>query len=131
MKKTVNPKSLKNLKPFKSGDEWNGNAGGRPKKRPITDEYYARAEKPLPEKLRKQINREAGEEVLLEGATWAQANALKRFIQTLEMDGHRSAKEIREAIEGKAPERLEISGPERKEITIRILHDRKKTSSSE
>lgn len=30
---------LANLKPFKSGAEWAGNAGGRPKKKPITDMY--------------------------------------------------------------------------------------------
>lgn len=36
-KKTVSAASLANLKPFKSGDEWTGNAGGRPKKSLLTE----------------------------------------------------------------------------------------------
>ena len=35
-------------------------------------------------------------------------------------------REMADRIEGKAPERLEISGPERKEIVIRLIHDRTK-----
>jgi hypothetical protein len=35
----VNPKSLANLRPFKSGPDWSGNAGGRPTQLPITTSY--------------------------------------------------------------------------------------------
>lgn len=115
------------LKPFKPGQS--GNPGGRPKKRPITDEYFALTNKAIPEKLRKKLQKKWGIE-LEKGITFAQMNALRRSLDALEQGGHTSSKEIREAIEGKAPERLEISGPERKEITIRILHDRKKRASS-
>ena len=120
----VNPKSLENLKPAKPGEV--RNPQGINRKRPITDEYYARSQQPLPESLRRQINEKLGEEILPQGATWAQANALRRFLDTLMEGGQPSSKEIREAIEGKAPERLEISGPERKEIVIRLIHDRTK-----
>jgi hypothetical protein len=37
----TNPKSLANLKPFKPGAEWKGNAGGRPKGKPLTEALEA------------------------------------------------------------------------------------------
>lgn len=124
----VNPKSLKNLKPpIKPGEV--RNPQGINRKRPITDRYFERSEMPLPESLRKKINAsfpDSESEVLPPGSTWADANALRRFLDALTEGGQPSSKEIREAIEGKAPERIEISGPERKEITIRVKYDRQK-----
>lgn len=111
------------LKPFKKGQS--GNPGGRPKKRPITDEYFALSEKPLPDKLRKRLERQWAMEIQ-KGTTYAEANAMRRYLDTLEKGGHPSSREIRESIEGKAPERLEITGAERKEIVIRLIHDRVK-----
>jgi Family of unknown function (DUF5681) len=106
-----------------------GNPAGRPKKRPITDEYFDLADKPLPEKLRKKLERDFGIK-LPPGITWSQTAALRRFMEAcgikIEKGGTRAAKEIRESIEGKAPERLEITGPERKEITILVKYDRTK-----
>lgn len=116
-------KNTSGLTPWKPGQS--GNPGGRPKKRPITDEYFALADKPIPEKLRKKLQPKFDVE-LWDGITFAQVNALRRFLDSFTVGGQTSSKEIRESIEGKAPERLEITGPERKEITIRILHDRKK-----
>lgn len=112
-----------NLKPFKPGKEWTGNASGRPKKRPITDEYFALANVEIPEVIRKALK-------LPKGLTFSQANALRRFMDALGKHGHQASKEIREAIEGKAPMRLEITGTERREITITVIHDRKKEQSS-
>lgn len=103
-----------NLKPWKPGQS--GNPGGRPKKRPITDEYLQMSEEPLPEVIRKQINEKFGKDFLPEGTTWAKANALRRYMDSLLEGGHMSSKEIREAIEGKSPQRIELSGPEGKEI---------------
>ena len=124
-KKKINEKSLKNLKPFKSGGDWTGNAGGRPKKRPITDEYFQLADQVVPEKIRKRLEKKW--EIKLEpGITFSKANALRRYLDAMESGGQTSSKEIREAIEGKAPERLEITGPERKEITIHLIHTEKK-----
>jgi hypothetical protein len=37
----VSPKSLANLRPFKKGKEWTGNAGGRPKSRLQSEAYRA------------------------------------------------------------------------------------------
>lgn len=120
-KYTPPPESLANLKPAKPGEV--RNALGINRKKPITDRYYERAEDALPDKIRRQFNEKLGIEALKEGATWADANALRRFMDTLMEGGERSAKEIREAIEGKAPQRIELSGPERKEITISVKFD--------
>jgi Family of unknown function (DUF5681) len=117
----VNPKSLENLRSWQPGQS--GNPGGRPSKRPITDPYFQRAGHLFPEVIRLQFNEKMETEVLKLGATWADANALRRFLDALMEGGATSSKEIREAIEGKAPQRMEISGPERKEVTLRVVYD--------
>jgi hypothetical protein len=119
----VNPKSLANLRPpWRKGET--PNPHGINRKRPITDEYFARACEPVPEKLRKRFNRRAKMELLEPGVTWAQAVALRMCYEALMEGSTRAAREMREAIEGKAPQRLEITSPPRSEITIRIVHDR-------
>jgi hypothetical protein len=118
-----NPNSLKNLKPTKPGQVLNPQGINR--KRPITDCYYQRSEEPLPENLRIRINASIGEEILKPGTTWAEASALRRFLDALMEGGTAAAKEIREAIEGKAPQRLEITGPEKKVVTIRVVYNKK------
>ena len=114
--------SLKGLKPWKPGVS--GNPGGKPKKRPITDEYFALADIEIPKEICKKLRIK-----FVPGRTFSQANALARFMDCLKRDGHRSSKEVREAMEGKAPQRVEISGPEKAEITIRVIHDRKTKSA--
>lgn len=121
MNKKGNPKNLR--PPWKPGES--GNPGGRPKKRPITDEYFQLADQPIPEKLRKKMQRK-WEVELPEGITYSKMNALIRYLSTMEEGGHTSSKEIREAIEGKAPERIEIAGVQRQEINIRVSFDRLK-----
>ena len=123
MPRGENPKSLANLKPFKEGEVHN--PLGINRKRPITDEYFQTSASPLPESLRRKLNEKIGEEILKPGATWTQANALRQFVEAVMKGQTPAAKEIREAIEGKSPQRLEISGPERKEITIKVVHTRK------
>lgn len=111
------------LKPWKPGQS--GNPSGRPKTKPITDEYFRLADQPIPEKLRKKLAKK-WDVAIRDGATYSEVNAIMRYLNAFEPGGHTSSKEIRESIEGKAPERIEISGPERKEITIRVLRDRLK-----
>ena len=113
------------LKKFKAGAEWTGNASGRPKKRPITDEYFQILNEPIPEKLRKAINAQLGVDLLPNGATWARAQAIRRVMDSLEVGGYQSSKEMREAIEGKAPLRLEIQGVQRQETTLRVIFEKK------
>ena len=38
--------------------------------------------------------------------------------------GTKAAKEIADRIEGKPPQRMEITGPVRKDVTIRVVYDR-------
>jgi len=110
---------------FKPGES--GNPGGKPKKRPITDEYFALANIEIPKPICKLLKIK-----YIPGRTFSQANALQRFMDMLRKDGsgHRSAKEVREAMEGKAPQRVEISGPDQTVITLRILNDRKPPKSN-
>lgn len=87
---------------FKPGQS--GNPNGRPRKRPITEEYEAVVNDVLPEKERKLLG-------LPEGTTWGRAIALGRAREALQRGGTLAAKEIREAIEGRATQRIEISSP--------------------
>jgi hypothetical protein len=124
------PQSLANLRPpWKEGDP-SPNPGGRLKKRPITDEYFQILGEPLPEILRLQINQMFGEELLRPGTTWARAGAFRRALDSLMEGGYLASKEMREAIEGKAPLRSEITGPERKEVTLRVVYGNRLNPSS-
>lgn len=88
----MNAKSLKNLKPFKKGQS--GNPAGRPQRRPITKWLSVIAETRIEESERKRLK-------LPRGSTYGRALAIRMYQQAIEGD-IRAAKEIREAIEGKA-----------------------------
>jgi hypothetical protein len=97
------------------------------RKRPWTDRYYERSEGPLPEVLRRQFNEKLGMEVLPPGATWAEAATLRRFMDAIMEGGRPAAKEIADRIEGKPPQRTEITGLERKEVATRLGHDARRS----
>ena len=118
-----NPKSLANLKPAKPGEVRNPTGVNR--KRPFSDRYHAIAEEVMPEKLRRAFNKDAGAELLKPGATWGDADAYGQFLQTAR-GSTIAAREVADRVEGKPPQRLEITGPERKLVTLRIIDDRKK-----
>ncbi len=100
----ANPKgNPQNLIPFKPGQS--GNPSGRPKRRPISDAYEAVADLPLPEELRAKLK-------LPKGAKYRDAVALRQFQMAILKGNAPSAKEIREAIEGKATQRVELVGGE-------------------
>lgn len=86
-----------NLKPWKPGQS--GNPSGRPKRQPISDAYRKIADKPFHEKTkaRKQRN-----------ATFAEHAAHQQFLRAIDGDT-RAITEIREAIEGKATQRIELA----------------------
>lgn len=89
-----------NLRPHCFPPGISGNPGGRPKVRPISDRYRRIAETTLPEKERKRLG-------LSVGATYGDALAVTLF------DGRANpsvAKEIREALEGRATQRIELTG---------------------
>jgi hypothetical protein len=99
----MNPKGTrKNLKPFPPGVS--GNPGARPRKRPVGERYAHFLEQPVDEEIRIKLK-------LAPGATQGDVGALmqaRRFMA----DKTDAAKEIREAIEGRAPQRIELTGEE-------------------
>lgn len=105
--KTPHPNSIANLKPFKAGSEWKGNAGGRPKKKPITSAYARAVENP-----------EAADKLAL---------ALYRKACAGDVN---AAKELREGIEGKALQAVRLDGEldlngdkDRKDRVLDILRE--------
>jgi hypothetical protein len=123
MPRGKHPNSLANLKPAMIQPGEVRNPLGINRKRPWTDRYYERSEGPLPEILRRQFNERLGMEVLPPGSTWADAGTLRQHMDAMMEGGTKAAKEIADRIEGKPPQRMEISGPEKKEITIRVKFD--------
>ena len=93
-----NPANL--MPPWKPGQT--GNPGGRPKRRPISDAYEALADLPLPDDLRHKLK-------LPKGSTYREAVALRQFHAAIK-GLSTAAREIREAIEGKATQRVELTG---------------------
>ena len=97
----ANPKgNPENLKPWKPGQC--GNLGGRPKKHPVTDRYAAVLEKPLPDELVRLLK-------VKKGTTYGEAIAFGQAISAIKGKAD-SAREIREALEGKATQRVEVTG---------------------
>jgi hypothetical protein len=84
--------NTKGLMPWKPGQS--GNPSGRPRTKPISDRYAYIAEEKLPESVRKKLGLEAG-------ATYGDALSLMQFRSALNGNTG-AAREIREAIEGKA-----------------------------
>jgi hypothetical protein len=121
MPRGKNPRSLQNLKPIQKGEV--RNPEGINRKRPYSDRMFAHSEELLEAT-------EEGKKIcealkLPEDATWADA-AVRRLMREALKGNIAAIKEMADRIEGKAPERLEITGPERKEIVIRLIHDRTK-----
>jgi hypothetical protein len=79
-----------------------GNPKGRPVKRPLSQAYDDLLREPLPEKERQALN-------LPRGTSWAQAIAASRARHALTRSGVESAREMREAVEGKATMRFELA----------------------
>src|ERR1700733_2616920 len=97
----ANPKGRpQNLKSWKPGQS--GNPGGRPKKLPITESYEQFANEKLPEDVCKKLGLKAG-------STYAQGAARAQFIKALQGET-KAVAEIREAIEGKATQRIHLEG---------------------
>jgi hypothetical protein len=93
MRTQTNPNSLANLKRFKPGAEWKGNAGGRPKRKPLTQalEYvYANPKEAI-----------------------AAAKAMARKIRKGDV---RAFAEVADRIEGKVTDREESAKP-----TVRVI----------
>ena len=107
------------MRPWRPGES--GNLSGRPRKRAISDRYAERAETALPEEERVKRG-------LPSGATYGDALAFDQFNAAL--NGRtEAAREIREAIEGRAAQRMEISEPVKKDVHIRVCYEKRKGAS--
>jgi len=123
-KRGTNPRSLANLKPVQPGQVLNV-SGENGRKRPYTQALEKVSGNPLPEFLRLAMNNSIRNQVLLavgkpykladipdfysEGITWAEASALRRNLGSVLEGDVREAVECREAIEGRATQRIEIA----------------------
>jgi hypothetical protein len=113
-KPKVSAKSLANLKPVKPGEV--RNPLGINRGRTYSGFYEEVAKKPLPEKIRLKLNRKLGKNFLQKGTNWAEANAFARHLGAIEDSGYLDSKEVREATEGKAPQRVELTGAGGKDL---------------
>ena len=97
--KSARERRLANLGPFAPGQS--GNPGGRPKRRLITYRYEQIVEAPLLDRDRRKLR-------LAKGATYGDAIALA-VAQSAIAGDMPAAREMREAIEGKATQRVELT----------------------
>lgn len=105
-KREMNPASLANLIPAQPGEVRNPLGINR---KPYSLEYQRVSQEPIPEKVRKLWNENFGEEVLKQGDTWARGNAYAQHLAAVKGSAH-AAQEIREAVEGRATQRVEWAG---------------------
>lgn len=113
----MSPRSLANLRPpWKPGDI--PNAAGINKKRPFSDEMWQASAEAVPEILVRKFNKKAGAPLLRVGDTWARAVAVRLCFEASMQGLVKAVKEMADRIEGKPPQRLEITGAERKEVTL-------------
>jgi hypothetical protein len=123
----AHPNSMKNLRrPWRPGET--GNPSGINRKRPYTDRLHEVAERLLPAELRAKINgaleRQFGKKDLLPPtATYADAECLRIHLNVIMKGDVNAAAFISDRIEGKPPNRLDLIGHERQEITIRVVED--------
>jgi hypothetical protein len=103
---------------FKKGQP-SANPTGRPKKRPVSEEAAKlMGEEAPPEIVRKYVRIGARQ-----GDTWARIMVLARAVEALRHGGTFAHKELRESIEGKASQRIELQSREDNQIKIVVVFD--------
>lgn len=115
-----NPKlqgQYRGLKPFQPGVS--GNPAGRPRKRPQSEANDELLRSEVPEIMRTSMNKGMGKEVLAKGATWADAIAYGLARKAVAGDSA-AAKELRESVEGKSVQRVELTSPEDKGFEVKV-----------
>jgi hypothetical protein len=106
-----NPNSLANLKPpIKPGEV--RNPLGINRGRIISDNHEQLAGEVIPESLRLKVNQKLGEDFLKQGDKFARLYAIRTAMQVISDGDIAAVREIREAIEGKAKQRVEVTGAE-------------------
>jgi hypothetical protein len=106
-KRQMHPNSLANLKPAQPGEVRNPLGIGR---KTYSLEYHAVSQEPIPEAVRLALNKKFGADLIQEGDSWARANALSMHYESVCRGMTAAAQEIREAVEGRATQRIEMAG---------------------
>lgn len=106
------------LKPF-GPDNPPPKSPGRPKKRPLQESYDDMLRLPIPTVVLNKL-RPFG---LKAGATWADAIALSMGIEASLGRNHNAAKEIGDRVEGKSPQRIEITDHTQKKTEVVVVFD--------
>jgi hypothetical protein len=109
-------KQLAALEPTKWRPGQSGNPAGRRPNRPLTQAYDEILRSPVPEAERKAMR-------LAPGVTWAQAIAQSKVRQACRHTGNSvpAAKEMRESVEGKSVQRIELSGE--RSVQVNVVFD--------
>ena len=97
---------IENLKPWPPGVS--GNPSGRPKRKPISDQYAKLADTVLPDEMRRKLK-------MKEGTTFGQAVALRIFMKAMTGNSP-AARELREAVEGRAPQAIALTDTDGNDI---------------
>jgi len=118
--------NIANLTPWKPGQS--GNPEGRRRKRPLTEAYDELLRMVMPDAMRKQLNLAKVDGVMRDmkilgpGATWAEGIAIGQIRKAM-LGEVASAKELREATEGKSTQRIELLSQEDRTVTLVRVFD--------
>lgn len=96
--------------------------GGRPRKRPQSEANEELLRSEIPEVMRLSMNKGMGKEVLKKGACWADAIAYGLARKAVAGDSA-AAKELRESVEGKSVQRVELTSPEDKGFEVKVTFE--------
>lgn len=130
-KQMSNPNgNIKNLRPWtsKDGDNPPPRSPGAPRKRPQSEANDDLLRMTLPEDWRKAINTVKVDgvrkpvELLKPGATFADAIAVGLGKKAIAGDAT-CAKELRESVEGRSVQRIEMSAPEDRGFEVRVTFE--------
>lgn len=107
------------LRPYHYGPGQSGNPSGRPKKKPITDRYHEQLETIAPPDIAEELGLPPGK------ATMADVIARRMAIRAVSSNrAVEAAREMREAVEGKAPQAFELKHGG--EVTINVRFGNRK-----
>jgi hypothetical protein len=122
MNRKPHPNSLRNLRqPWRPGES--GNPEGKNIRRPFTDRYHMMSQAAAPPELIRKVNAQFKTPILAEGSSWAALTTARLYLQIVMKGDVNALREIVDRVEGKAPNRLDLMGMERQEITIRVVED--------
>lgn len=87
---------------FKPGKDWKGNAGGRPKKKPVTERYARDMEMRAPDHVCEKLG-------LARGSTLGDCAARSTLLRAIVGKDVNHQKEITDRLEGKATQSLNVN----------------------